>query len=141
MKLKLLIISILILLLQCDRSTPNESEMLKFGTDHFMEIVSGNELYLRWNKPILDSTKLISNYGILYRPHGNQNWYVLQKYIPPYDSPYVCIRRNEIISNEQYFDFAVKAYLYDGDSTKATISTDSSLYYGGWYVNWLSPAN
>lgn len=123
-------------ILQCERIATEALKKEVYNKDYFMEIADRDSVYLRWDKPA-NTTRAVSGYKILYRPHNNGYWTLLNKPIPSSDSPFVCIYRSEVVSTGDMFDFAVRAYFQDGDSSNISSSTDSTAAaYKGWFIKW-----
>lgn len=124
-----------VLLFQCQRIATQSFEKIYLQKDMIMEIVSSDTLCLSWDKPA--DTQVVSRYAISYCPHNSSKWTTLNKFIPANDSPIICINRSEISSSDNLFDFAVRAYFENGDSSEMSASTDS-IYssHKGWFVKW-----
>lgn len=131
-----LTICTIFLLLQCQRAENSRSEITYFPNDKFMHIIEEDSITLQWNKPTA-TDRVISGYKCLYRIHKTGTWIPLNKIITVSDSPWVTIYRKELVSNDSFFDFAVKAIFQDGDSSELNVSTDSlSIPADGWFIKW-----
>lgn len=133
---RLIVSGSLLLYLSCSTATEKlKTELFINNNSLFMEIEQSDSLMICWDPPKIAADS-VDSYELGYRASNDSSWKIIKTLIPTGDTPHVIVHRNEIISNDSIFYFAVRSVAKGGFKSDFHASSDLTAGPTGWYVFW-----